>query len=423
MPSEIVMKSVFGRQNGLCAFPKCNAPLIVEVDGEDTIVGQLAHIVSDSRQGPRGHVAIAEKDRDKAINFVGLCGRHHKVVDDHPQRYPIAVMLAMKADCERRNAPKGNPVKEWAPAEEPETVHSTMLWIEKLPERVYSARTTATGNKEVSDAMAGGTNHLTPFILRDGRLHTFHKLHRADNPFVGAYTEGTVETHEAVKLWEDPEGHRRYVALLNRTMTLHLGRKGMRFDPRHGRHYFRIREPGQPVTWTYTSKTGRSQTRDVVREKKRKDGTSKGEWEHLALRCRFERVAPRSWMLTIRPEFHMTTDGEQSIPHDKIGAKITRRKSHLYNDSYLGLVHFWRGVLSGEKPQAVLLAGQPIVIDAHLATTAIDWPGVPDDVIGFEPDPYPDDLLSMAELATAAEMEGRDYWDDDEDDDEDGEDD
>jgi hypothetical protein len=107
----------------------------------------------------------------------------------------------------------------------------------------------------------------------------------------------------------------------------------------------------------------------------------------------------------------LTKDGHQPLESQRIGRRITRAKSTLYNEDYLNLVHFWRSVLSGEKPRAVLRAGQLIVIESHLVDTNIVWPGVPSDEVTFTPDPFPEDLFTLAELYEVDDVDDSDPFD------------
>ena len=59
---------------GICAFPNCGKRLVNSFpDGEPTIVGQIAHIVAEQRQGPRGRSTLDDEARNKADNLILLC--------------------------------------------------------------------------------------------------------------------------------------------------------------------------------------------------------------------------------------------------------------------------------------------------------------------------------------------------------------
>ena len=62
-------------------------------------------------------------------------------------------------------------------------------------------------------------NNLYAFELRDNKLYTFHNLGSPDNPFHGTYDQSTVESLKSTDMWDSPDEHRLYIALLNRALT------------------------------------------------------------------------------------------------------------------------------------------------------------------------------------------------------------
>lgn len=369
---------VWTQSGGRCAYSGCGKALVLDVgDGDVSLVGQMAHIVANSRQGPRGHDPLDDEARRDAANFILLCPEHHKLVDDHPRRFPVPVLRRMKREHEGRFAP-ADPAQPRRFELVEETLTSSMLWVGALPEWVFSARTSEPSvAAAVSKLQRDGS--LTPFLMHDGRLHAFHDLADPSGPFARIVTPGTTEVIEAAEAWRDPDHSRRYVGLLNKAMTLHLEQRGLIFDQRHRRHHFVTRD-GRERRITYKTRSGSSQPLDVVHQEKFKSGDLKQVWWHQAVRLRFERVGSGSWYLTVRPEFHLTLDGITPMPSARIGRRITRRKSTMYNREYLNRVHFWRWFLCGEgEPRLVMDVGQPIVVDARLVEVAISWPGVPAD--------------------------------------------
>lgn len=79
-------KLLWGRSGNKCAMPDCRNELIVdetETDNE-SIIGDEAHIIARSNDGPRGESEMSSEDRDKYDNLILLCRIHHKVIDDQP---------------------------------------------------------------------------------------------------------------------------------------------------------------------------------------------------------------------------------------------------------------------------------------------------------------------------------------------------
>ncbi|MFP4512470.1 MAG: HNH endonuclease signature motif containing protein [Acidimicrobiales bacterium] len=393
---------VWSRSGGRCAFSGCGRRLILEVDGASdvSLVGQMAHIVGKSRQGPRGHAAMSDEDRRRPDNFLLLCPEHHKLIDDHPRRFPPEVLLRMKRDHETTEDVERTPVRAVEP-ENPERLLSTMLTPEILPGTIFSARQTAKSTAAVAAAVGSTpSGQLTPFISWEGRLYSFWDLSDPAGIFASVIAPASAEALPAEVAWDDPVWARRYVGLLNKSVTVHLATRGLNYDDRHRRHYFTSID-GRERQVTYESIRGRNMPFKVVRQERFKDGQEKDVWWHQAVRLGWERIDTLAWYLTIRPEFHLTSDGSTPLPPKRIGRKVTRKKSTMYNMEYLRRVHFWRWFLAHESPQLVLDVGQPIVVDTKLAETTVDWPGIQGDDDAFEQPEFEQTLLTHARLLDA----------------------
>jgi hypothetical protein len=98
------MKALIALSGGVCAFPGCNKRLLEQGNADDdaAFLGEMAHIIADSRQGPRGISLMSDDDRDKHTNLVLLCGDHHTIIDAQPRTYSIAVLRRIKEDHEGR---------------------------------------------------------------------------------------------------------------------------------------------------------------------------------------------------------------------------------------------------------------------------------------------------------------------------------
>src|SRR5262245_40677876 len=95
--TEPVRRALYALSGRRCYAPECDAPVVVIEGGEPVFVGEVAHIVGAVESGPRGDVAV--KDRDAFANLLLLCGRHHKIIDNHRtrDRYPAEVLREWKA--------------------------------------------------------------------------------------------------------------------------------------------------------------------------------------------------------------------------------------------------------------------------------------------------------------------------------------
>lgn len=97
------LKLLFGLSAARCAFPKCQQLCIVEKTISDpaVLIGQVAHIVAHSDQGPRSDRALPESERDRYDNLILLCATHHVQVDGQANTYTIQHLRQWKADHEK----------------------------------------------------------------------------------------------------------------------------------------------------------------------------------------------------------------------------------------------------------------------------------------------------------------------------------
>jgi hypothetical protein len=186
-------------------------------------------------------------------------------------------------------------------------------------------------------------------------------------------------------------------------MFKHADRLGVRFDPCHRRYHFVPKEKGKARKEWYTPLNSKRESRDVVWQPRKKATKEVREfWFHLAAALDFHQFGSGHWCLSVRPERHLTTDGETPLEARGVGRRVTRRKARMWNDVYLSEVNFWRYFLAGGRPQLVLDFGdQSAVIDTRLADFEVHWPGIPGDDKQFKNQTFEQDLFSYSELSGA----------------------
>lgn len=89
---------------GLCNF--CKKNLIDQVFDNNSNMGERAHIYG-KRPGSARYIPEMDNN-DSYDNLILLCQQHHKLIDDHPNRYPADVLYKIKSDHEGRV--KNNPI-------------------------------------------------------------------------------------------------------------------------------------------------------------------------------------------------------------------------------------------------------------------------------------------------------------------------
>lgn len=422
---EREIKILFALSGGICAFHDCNKPLIAPGTTADgpVIVGEMAHIIAESRQGPRGIAKLSDEERNSHKNLILVCPDHHKVIDSQLTTYSVAVLRQMKYDHELRvqkaTCPQAQPAEPQCKKEE---LFSTLLPVTHLPRVVFCAPCTL---KDATDGeikklldYSNCKGQLVPFYLAGNLIMAFQDLRDPQGPFASLIDIQRVEVLNAIDLWKDPEGQPRYVALLNRSLYKYAARLHVRYDPEHHRFYFEADEPGKVRRVRWRTLNGKWSTRRVVwRPTRRKTGEMRNFWWHLAAGLRFHHVADNGWCVSVRPERHITKDGETPFPPEEVGRRVTRLKAHMYNGLYLAEICFWLGFLAKGQPRIILNFGsQSAIIQAQFIRFRIAWPGIAEDERVVRSNQGEEDLFSFAEFEEALSGEDFDSDDSEEDD-------
>jgi hypothetical protein len=95
-PSEKIKRIVWTKSGGRCAV--CRDVLCVAGTSPDVshLIGDVAHIVAEERDGPRGQSELTLDGRNSETNLLLLCKPHHKQVDDDPSVYTVEVLSKSK---------------------------------------------------------------------------------------------------------------------------------------------------------------------------------------------------------------------------------------------------------------------------------------------------------------------------------------
>jgi hypothetical protein len=405
---------VWTKSAGVCAFAGCRQSLVVERTSKDpaALIGEIAHIVAHSGEGPRAEFAPPGGQIDGEANLLLMCPTDHKTIDRQPQTWTVERLVGMKEDHERW-------VRESLSLQEAggdagpliqETVHSSLLRVASMPRFVYFAPCLVNERDVRSQLVVSDDSEIAlPYIVRGNVLYTFNDLTEETTPFQKVI-EGAAERDQAANWWGDPDLSKWYVTLLNRSLNKITGRRGLNLDKEHHRYYFDpdLDDAGIPRSRsvTYQPLNQAASTKNVVwRPKRKKTGEPKNHWTHLAVSLRFHRVTTHDWVLSVRPERRFTVDGIKPLVPKAIGRRATSAKSHMYNYQLLGELQFWKEYLSSGNPAMILdYGGQSLVIDAELTIGSAEWPGVPGDVRPFENTSREMDLFSSAGYYRAVDL-------------------
>ena len=394
--SDPVTNRLYALSGNRCAFPGCTNPVThQEAPGEKPVsLGQRAHLVGVGRQGPRSRAVPLSEDPNAVENLTLFCGVHHPIVDNNPRIYSVEVLAKFKADHEARMAP----TKVAAPAaiaEEP--VDLSLLPVSALPSEVWTATSRFRTTEEVREHLPRPRrDQVLPFVLIGGKVWTFYDLADRKGPFRDTVDLATAERRLATDVLVADRNI--YVWLLNAALRHALLRRGVRHDRDHDRYYFLADHETITRRVEAKTKTGRKQSaKKVVRQEGERSGNTRDVWWHLAAQLRFEEFSPGAWGLTIRPEFHLTKDGREPLDPRRVGRKVTRRKSRMYNEAYFDAVHFFRHfLLDGHARLTLEVGGEQIAIEGEFPNIDATWVHIDDkrfDPIATIDNDDEDDLL------------------------------
>lgn len=99
----IIEKSLWGISAGRCEFQGCNKYLGEhQITKEHGNFGEKAHIEAVSKGGARFKELMPENELNSSDNIMLLCPICHKLIDEHPDEYPVKRLQEMKRKHEWR---------------------------------------------------------------------------------------------------------------------------------------------------------------------------------------------------------------------------------------------------------------------------------------------------------------------------------
>lgn len=90
------IKILWGRSGNRCAICK----LELTPEGEVSTIGEMAHIIAHSNDGPRGDSELPTCERDNYSNLILVCPTHHVQIDKNPNEWAVEKLRQIKASHE-----------------------------------------------------------------------------------------------------------------------------------------------------------------------------------------------------------------------------------------------------------------------------------------------------------------------------------
>ncbi len=230
-----------------------------------------------------------------------------------------------------------------------EVVHTNLLRVKAYPENVFVAEARFTDGKKAFDELRRhGTGFPGAWLLREGRIFSFHDL---DDTVLKHLCEGDPDAIETTHWSEsDDEDERRvFVHLMGRTLSEVLYPRKVSYCSKKRHYYFRtVRYPGDDGEWVQEERKvrfrnkRRKSRRTVVFDRREKYNQG---WEHAAVETRFLSIGDE-WYVSLTPTYRFTTDGRAL--HRLHEEFLKQKQQREFNESILSQVLLWSDVLGGE---------------------------------------------------------------------------
>lgn len=110
--SEKNKNTLWALSAGRCAI--CREQLVYEAKtGNGSLVGEIAHIVAQKPDGPRGESELPIPERDLFHNLILLCRKHHKIVDDQVEQFSVSTLKKKAEEHYKWVSKTLNELEEW----------------------------------------------------------------------------------------------------------------------------------------------------------------------------------------------------------------------------------------------------------------------------------------------------------------------
>lgn len=96
--SQKVRRIVWVRDGGCCVI--CRERLLIEDKNglSSQFIGEVAHIVAEQNEGPRGNSSLSIEQRNHESNLLLLCCNHHSEIDSAIEKFSVGTLLALQSE-------------------------------------------------------------------------------------------------------------------------------------------------------------------------------------------------------------------------------------------------------------------------------------------------------------------------------------
>lgn len=93
VPVQKLLCSLYGN---CCPMPDCGTKLVIGRPGSQRFIGEVAHIIAATPDGPRGDASFPPEELNKQENLLILCPNCHTKVDTNVQEWPVRRLREIK---------------------------------------------------------------------------------------------------------------------------------------------------------------------------------------------------------------------------------------------------------------------------------------------------------------------------------------
>lgn len=101
-PSPETKLRLFADSAGHCSRPQCHRYLFSNGDKADYHIGEMAHIIAASENGPRADTKVDPEAKADYNNLILLCPSCHAEIDKAPGIFPAQMILEWKVNHKKR---------------------------------------------------------------------------------------------------------------------------------------------------------------------------------------------------------------------------------------------------------------------------------------------------------------------------------
>lgn len=289
---------------------------------------------------------------------------------------------------------------------EQERLYSNLLRVRRLPQLLTYA---PTDYKDYEHVRAEIEGFAPPFCVVENKLYTFDDL-RERRCKLREFCDAEDINDEFAEKWaRDDQRRGDFVFMLNKLMSSHLYRCGLKYNRDFKRDYFPIPEGSSELEikrgW-HNVRTGRDIPGRIV-AKYYEYGLDKF-WRHLAAEFSFRKIGG-SWFLMIIPKYLFTEDGVNPSPSEMVGPYTTSQKAREFNYAVLNHILFWSDVLSQGKDSIDLQLNYRTILSIEKEpVTALANFAILDDPAIYEDEEESSQLGFFADLPELGDDGGRD---------------